>query len=271
MIRDTICDVLDNRRVGPECYEILLRPRADVEWMPSLRSGHFFELKVTPEPDPFLRRPFSVFDVLEDSFSILYILHGRGTRVMSRLQRGNAVEILGPLGNVFDTAPPAKKHVMIAGGIGIAPFLLLAQQLLDAGTNPGDIQLLFGARSTDMLYSLDRFESLGLDCRVITDNGSSGRQGFVTDLLRETLAETPAGARGYCCGPTPMFRAVQKVMADFPEFHCQFTLESFMACGMGVCNVCAVEHLDHPEKYLKVCTHGPVFDGRKLVFSQSFK
>jgi dihydroorotate dehydrogenase electron transfer subunit len=207
-------------------------------------------------------RPFSVADVIGDRFGMGYIVVGRGTKLLSRMEPDTEVSLVGPLGRPFHYLEPAATHVMIAGGIGSAPFPLLARALEAEQPDAARIVLL-GGRTREHLYLKDRFLELGCDFRAATDDGSEGHHGFVTDLLEPFLGASDT--RLYACGPTPMFQAIDRRLegCDTP---CEISVEPLMACGFGACYGCVVPVRDGDDwTYVKSCQEGPTFEIRDLL------
>ncbi|HEY2930555.1 MAG TPA: dihydroorotate dehydrogenase electron transfer subunit [Acidobacteriota bacterium] len=213
-------------------------------------------------PYPILMRPFSVFGVSpqEGSFSILVKVIGLGTRQMSQFGLGADVPMIGLLGNHFEV-DAQKAAVMVAGGVGIAPFYLLAQKLIHGG---GPLLLLYGARSRSDLVTMEAFEELGVEVRASTEDGSFGTKGRVTDLLVTYLKDS-SNSQILACGPGPMLEAVSRIARQH-RVPLQVSVECFMGCGFGVCFGCAVETT---EGYRLACQYGPVFDGHKMKWDTS--
>jgi len=238
------------------------------------KPGQFVMLQVAPGRDPLLRRPMSLCRVPDRArrrIEVLYKIVGAGTRALATRRPGDIVMTLGPLGNGF-TLPRAAEGgaaragsgerggagpvVMVAGGIGIAIFPFLADELQRAGKGA---TLLFGARGRrDLVYTAP-LRARGVAIRYATEDGSRGARGFVTRLLEPMLAATPK-PRLYVCGPTPMLRAVGDLAAQAGA-PCQLALESQMPCGIGVCLGCVVACPGdaHGPIFRRVCTEGPVF------------
>jgi dihydroorotate dehydrogenase electron transfer subunit len=263
---DVAAQVIANDVVGPDCYRLDLRCP---DLAPTLGPGQFVEVRCSPSYDPLLRRPFSLCDTLfEDGVPVgirlLYIVVGRGTELMAALSPGDEVEVVGPLGGTFFLDRIPDHAVLVAGGIGVAPFPALIRHLRDHGCSR--IEMLFGARSAPGLYYRDELEALGCTVRPATEDGTAGHHGFVTDLLRDLIPTwDEASTVIYTCGPNPMFKAMGPVLST-TSIPCQMSLEQVMACGFGVCNGCVVKVRgpDGPV-WKKVCTDGAVFAASDLV------
>jgi len=199
--------------------------------------------------DPLLPRPMAVFRGDADGLEFRYKVVGRGTARMAALRAGAELGVLGPLGRGFPAIDgPA---VLVGGGTGIASLYEIAAR---AGSSA---RVLLGARTRDEVLALDAFRALDARIEVVTEDGSEGTRGRVTDRL-----EPKADEAVYACGPTAMMRAAYAI-ARAAGARCWVSLESPMACGVGVCLGCAVPTQNG---FRYVCTHGPVFDGRDLVW-----
>lgn len=227
------------------------------------KPGQFVMVRAGEGMDPLLRRPFSVHQVAEGGLlQILIKVIGKGTRAISGLQAGQYMDILGPMGQGF-TYGNNGVHCLVGGGIGIAPLLFLAKQLLKKN-EPSAIKVLLGARTADELTALaDDFRSLGLEVKIATEDGSLGQKGLVTDLMTPLPAEK-GPLMVYSCGPFPMLRAVARVCRD-RNWVCQVSLETIMACGLAACLGCAVLRADL-RGYVHVCKDGPVFDAGEVAW-----
>ncbi len=246
--------------------------------------GQFFMVRPARGSDPLLGRPFALFDTYDDEhgqpvgFDFGYVTVGKLTGLMPNWKVGDEVSVWGPLGNGFPIVPEGTKHLMcVAGGIGQTPFLAVARELLtsrrygtparEVAVRPNKVSLCYGARSADYLAGLDQFALDGLDVRLATDDGSRGHHGFVTELLKQSLASDCPPDLIYCCGPEPMMHAVQKI-ATAANIACWLSLETPMACGIGICFSCVakIQQDDGEWDYRRTCLEGPVFPAAKVVF-----
>lgn len=214
-----------------------------------------------------LRRPYSFCDLPGDGvFTLLVKEVGVGTRALLHLPIGEVVSGLGPLGTAFDPPPPDRTAVVVAGGVGIAPFVLFCRRLAEAGRRG---IVLLGGRSRPDLYLREAFTALGMEVRVATEDGSAGHRGFVTGLLDEALADA-ALPQLYSCGPTGMLLRVAGVAAAAGVPH-QVSIERRMGCGMGCCLGCVVwaaPEAGARAEYLRSCTEGPVFDAERIAWDR---
>lgn len=270
MPQDLCCTVTAHRPVGPSLFLLTCCPppgqaQHPLAWQP----GQFVMIDL-PTPAFMLRRPMSVMRVHADGqFDIFYKVHGQGTALMaSQLQPGQPVRVLGALGRGFAIDPqcdPAHT-LLIGGGIGIAPLIMLADALAAEGRTPP--VCVYGVRSQADLGVLDaltgRFGTERL--WIATDDGSRGQPGNVCDVL-QAHADTLDGMHAaYICGPTPMMRAAHRwLAAHFPAITQQVSLEIMMPCGTGACGACVTHRRDGalPQK---TCLEGPVFDPATIVW-----
>jgi len=212
--------------------------------------------------DPLLPRPMAVYRARPEAdgavLEVLYKVVGRGTALLAEAAPGDAVGVVGPLGQGF-APPPAGGHaVLVGGGTGIASLLDLA----GAAARCGRATVLLGARSAADLMGRDDFAALDVELRVATEDGSAGHAGLVTGLLEPVLDADPAAAV-YACGPTPMMRAAAE-LARRRGASCTVSLENPMACGFGVCLGCAVPLA--AGGFALVCRDGPVLDARAVAW-----
>jgi len=213
--------------------------------------GQFVMLKMSGGADPLLGRPLAVYDVVagEDGLphciDLVYLVVGKMTGRLSEVQAGTRLEAWGPLGNGFP-ATETEHLLMVAGGIGQTPFLMLAREYSDqrAYGEPArqvpaakKITLCYGARSSEYLAGVEDFREAGADVQISTDDGSAGHRGFVTDLIAPAVESSPLPARIVCCGPEPMMESAARIAREL-GVPCQVSLETPMACGIGVCFSC---------------------------------
>jgi dihydroorotate dehydrogenase electron transfer subunit len=262
---DLQAEVVRNIRLTESIYQITFSHSAIAD---IARPGQFLMVKTGPGRDPLLRRPFSIHNVTPDGkLHILIRVVGKGTELLSRLRQGDRVQVLGPLGNCFDLAGIDQSADLVAlagGGMGVAPLLFLANKLA-AKNLTGKTKIILGARNKDELLCLLAFKELGFTVNCITDDGSSGEQGFITELLLKNL-EGANKAHIFCCGPTPMLKAVAS-LCERKSVACQVSMETFMACGISACLGCAVPSNEEGRKYVHVCKDGPVFNIREIAWT----
>jgi dihydroorotate dehydrogenase electron transfer subunit len=261
--------VRSNTRLSDE-YSVLALDAPEIAGL--ARPGQFVMVKPSRSSDPLLRRPFSIFEILRDAndqptgISILNKRIGVGTRLIYDAEPGSHVACLGPLGRPFEPVDAPALAWMVAGGVGLAPFLSLAEALAARGT---PATLFYGARRARDLYYTNVFERLGVRIVASTEDGSLGARGFITGPLNDALAALRPGAavKLYVCGPTPMMRAVATI-ADFHGQPCDVSLEQVMGCGLGGCYSCVVltRQVGAPPHFVRSCLEGPVFDAGRIVW-----
>ena len=223
------------------------------------RPGQFYMLSTDrrwgggPDERPYLPRAFSFARVRPDgTLDFMLEAIGPGTERLAELEPGEGLGLVGPLGIGFDLEPAAHtRALLVGGGIGAAPLVALQDEL-----GP-DATVLLGFRTAAHAEAAGLF--FAGDPAVVTDDGSAGRQAFVTELLREEL-DSDANATVYACGPPPMLEAVRALTSE-RGVPAQLALESGMACGYGACFGCVV-----PTKsgYVRLCVDGPVLDAGDL-------
>ena len=235
-----------------------------------VRPGHFLMVKCCEdvEDNPLLRRPFSVFNIHCHArtgkpldLEILIKDVGAGTHKLVQSRPGECLCTLGPQGQPFKVQDGIGQDVrygcLVAGGVGIAAFYLLARKLMALGVTP---VLFYGARTAGELVLRDYFERLGIDVRLTTEDGSLGERGLVTAPLKRFLKEhSRAGLRLYACGPWAMMRAVH-LLAARNRVACEVSLEARMGCSLGACMGCVVRASGVSSHYIRVCMEGPVID-----------
>ncbi len=226
--------------------------------LPEMRAGQFAEIRVDGSTTTFLRRPISINYVDKSTNEIWFLVQlvGDGTRKLSTVQVGETVNVVLPLGNGF-TIPEnvTDKVLLVGGGVGTAPMLMLGRTLLAKGLKP---VFLLGARSANDLLQLDLFRSIG-EVYTTTEDGSLGEKGYVT---QHSMLQSRQFDHIYTCGPKPMMMAVAKY-AHSTGTDCEVSLENTMACGVGAC-LCCVENTR--EGHVCVCKEGPVFNINKLLW-----
>ena len=228
----------------------------DEKPLPGMLPGQFVEVRVDDSPTTFLRRPISInfVDRTNNELWLLVAAIGDGTRRLSRLQQGDTLNCVLPLGNGF-TMPrvASEKVLLVGGGVGVAPLLYFGQKIKEQGGEP---TFLLGARTAADLLELDLFKAVGR-VFVTTEDGSEGERGFVTNhsvLTQERFDQIST------CGPKPMMMAVARY-AKAENISCEVSLENKMACGVGAC-LCCVEKTT--EGNVCVCKEGPVLNINKL-------
>lgn len=223
--------------------------------------GQFVHVRCALASDPLLRRPFSFCDIdrKAGTYDILFNVVGEGTAILAAAEAGQAFEALGPLGHPF-TLPDRGVLLMIAGGLGVAPFPLVARAAREKGLK---MRWLNGAYTAHQLLPLELLPD-GVEAHLCTDDGSAGEPGFVT-ALSERLLE--GSATVHACGPTPMLIALARQWQRLADAgrklpRGEVSLEAPMGCALGTCLGCVVPAA--AGGYDRVCVEGAVFDWRAI-------
>ncbi len=230
--------------------------------------GQFVMLGIEAGLRPYLRRAFSVADVDGNQIEILAKMVGPGTSALGRAPAGTRLSLLGPLGRGFDLGAagtkPGATAVLVAGGIGIAPFLVTARELRRRSI---PTRVYFGGRSSADLVAAERMMDIaGAENVVIsTDDGSRGVRGRVTDTLVSDLDRGMSVSKLYACGPEPMFVALEKIVRE-RNLPSEFAMEREMACGFGVCLGCVVPTTDG--RFATLCREGPCVDPKTIDWAR---
>jgi dihydroorotate dehydrogenase electron transfer subunit len=237
--------------------------------------GQFVMVKPGRGTDPLLRRPFSVFEIRRDAggvptgITLLNKRIGVGTRLLYDAEPGAHMACLGPLGRPFRPVDPPADAWLVAGGVGLAPFVTLAEALRSRGTRT---TLFYGARRASELFYVELFERLGVKVVLTTEDGSRGTKGLVTAPITGALEllEDGSPVHMYVCGPTPMMKAVAR-LAEANGRCCHVSLEQVMGCGLGGCYSCVVLARDNggTPHFVRSCLEGPVFDSRRVIWDAS--
>ncbi len=248
--------VVSNEKLCPRFYRLCLDAK---DLARAVKPGQFIHILVNEGLEPFFRRPFSVYRA-QKHVEIFYEAIGVGTRSLAAKKKGDKLDILGPLGNAF-TLPSKeiKQVVMVAGGIGVAPFLILSDALKKKKNL--ELVLLYGGRTKGHVWPMKEFKQNGCKVHVSTDDGSVGKKGRVSVLFSKINAD-PKTTMIYTCGPHPMMRAVQ----DFAKSHrikAEAACEEVMACALGACLGCSIKTT---KGYKTVCYDGPIFDLQEVIF-----
>jgi dihydroorotate dehydrogenase electron transfer subunit len=219
--------------------------------------GQFVNIRVNDQYDPLLRRPISIYDIDRQAgkMNLLYKVVGKGTGILSALDREDVIDVMGPLGNGFTLPEKPLRAVLVGGGVGIAPLVYLARVLQERQC---PVQVLYGANCREQLAAVARLEELAIDYKLATVDGSIGYKGLVTELLPQPAQGQAAVAALYTCGPEPMMKAVTRYARE-NKIWGEVSLEAHMACGVGACLGCACKLDSRETGYAKVCKDGPVF------------
>ncbi len=245
------------------------------------QAGQFIHIQCAPQL--LMRRPISVMrtNPQTGTMDLLYKVVGEGTKQLSQRQVSEIVSIIAPIGKPFDLN--AKKPLLIGGGVGMPPMIMLAEAFKNKGIKPMVIlgsevpfpfqtapsQMMIKGMPNEVIASMPLLDDWNVPCRLTSLQNYSGCfQGYVTDLARLWINAIDEKTRQeiviYSCGPHPMLQAVHQLALDF-DLPCQVSLEEYMACGIGGCAGCVVEVTENNDINMKrVCVDGPVFDSRTI-------
>lgn len=209
-----------------------------------------------------LRRPISICEIDRESgtLRIVFVIKGHGTEAIARLNEGDMLNMIAPLGNGFSVsdAPAGKRVIVVGGGIGVPP-------MLETAKSSGDATAILGFRSYGNIILADEFRAVCKDVMICTDDGSVGEHGIVTAPLKRELEKGDVGAV-FACGPLRMLGAVAELIKQYGVF-CEVSLEERMGCGVGACVGCVARiNRNGEEKLLRVCKEGPVFNAEEVLF-----
>ena len=242
-------EVISNKKIalGQKLYAMTINaPKIAQESKP----GQFVHIKCESLT---LRRPISIATTKPWQIVICYDVRGEGTAWMAALQSGDKIDVLGPLGNGFDLPDPSKKLLFVGGGIGIYPLYFAAEVF------SGQSVALLGFKSKAHVSFESEFAGHTGETYITTDDGSYGKKGFVTDMLKEILDRKKIDMI-MACGPKPMMKAVSLEAAK-RNICCQVSLEERMGCGVGACLACVCK-INGKNK--RICADGPVFWGDEV-------
>ncbi len=267
--------VLEQVRLARDMYRIRLH---GPELASAIRPGQFVMLRLPKTTDPLLGRPFALYDTVLDgdrpvAIDIVYLVVGKMTSRLVEVRPGESLEVWGPLGNGFAAFDDLPHVALVAGGIGQTPFLAYTRQLLGTRGYAGDaprrmarkVSFYYGVRTADLAAGVEDFRAAGAEVHLASDDGTLGERGYVTALLaKHAPPDLIVG-----CGPEPMLHALSR-LAEGMARPCHVSLETPMACGVGICFSCVVKvkTVDGVD-YKRCCIDGPVFDAAGVEWGGS--
>ena len=235
--------IAENKALTSSVYRMVLSGDASAVTAP----GQFINILID---GLFLRRPISVCDSTADSVTIIYKVIGKGTEKMSRMTKGEQLDVLTGLGNGYDVSAAGNTPLLIGGGVGVPPLYKLAKLLTAAGKR---VTVILGFNTKDEIFYEKEFAALGADVRVTTVDGSYGIKGFVTAAMPETCSHY------YACGPEPMLKAVFSAAKSPGEM----SFEERMGCGFGACMGCSCKTVTG---FKRICKDGPVMKSEDILW-----
>lgn len=255
--------ILRNEQLAPGVHLIeVSRPTSGEPVLP----GQFYNLQAGEGLYPLLRRPISVSRVTADALQFVIFLKGEGTQLISRKKAGETLSLMGPFGNGYTLPEKGGRHLVLAGGIGVAPQQELVCQLMKR--QPQTLTALIGFRSAP--YALEAYQEACTQVKIATEDGSAGHHGTLAEPMTSLLDNEPWDMV-YACGPHGMLKAVASACND-RGIPVQLLMEERMACGIGACLVCAckVKSQETQEGFahVRTCKDGPVFYGTEVIFHE---
>ncbi len=236
--------IIENTRLTDSVWQMRLAGDTSAITAP----GQFVNILLESK---FLRRPISVCDCEDDVLTLIYKVVGGGTEQMSRMERGQELDILTGLGNGYDLSVAGDAPLLLGGGVGAPPLYMLAKKLVNAGKK---VTVVLGFNTADEIFYEEEFKALGCDVSVTTVDGTRGIKGFVTNAM-ENIAYT----HFYTCGPEPMLKAVWRASTTDG----QLSFEERMGCGFGACMGCSCKTLTG---YKRICKEGPVMRKEEILW-----
>ena len=273
MLKPEELKIISNKKLCDKHYVLKLKSKTITK---TALPGQFVQIMINEYHDPLLPRPFSFLDIQGESFEILYQVVGLGTKILANKTKGDKLKVLGPLGNGW-AEPRGYEYLLVGGGVGIPPIYHWAKEAVKKNKfNAKHISIFLGGRNKKYLHYEKQFKKLGLKIQVATDDGSKGKKGRVTDILKPQLKDNTQCIMA--CGPTPMLRAISD-LADKWEIPCYVSVEEPMPCGFGACLGCAIkikadsdpanrttQTAQRNYRYAMSCTEGPVFKSKEIIW-----
>lgn len=251
--------IVRNQKLNDKYY--LLEIKCE-EFVREAKVGQFLMINTRHQDythDPLLRRPLGIADINGDKFSLVYMVVGKGTMLLSECKKGEDISFSAPLGSTF-TLVEKQRTALLAGGIGIAPVYWLAKKLKERGCV---VDLYYGGRTVDDVVLLEELKENTDHLIVTTDDGSAGIKGLVIDPFGENVHSYD---QVYACGPKGMLNAVSQISMG-AKLPVEVSLDERMACGLGACLGCIIYTEDDGKvEQKRCCVEGPVFDGSKVVW-----
>lgn len=245
------CKIAYNQKIAPGIYLLGVRTSGELDYRP----GRFFMLRATESLDPLLGRPLSWFRYFPKTriIEFVYRVVGRGTELLSRRCAGDEITMIGPCGKGFDLRKAKGRMLLVAGGVGMPGLWSFCRRSWGSGKR--DITLVWGAKSKEQFFMVRKIPK-GIKFLPVTEDGSKGKKGLATDIVKVLIDQEGAPDIVYSCGPRAMLKELAKICAEH-EIRGQVLYEERMACGVGACLGCAVPAAGGG--YLRACHDGPAF------------
>ena len=241
-MKQQILTITENIRVAENVYKMVLE---DPE-LEEMKPGQFVNIRLD---GLYLRRPISVCESEAGSLTIIYKAVGKGTEQMSRMKEREKLDVLTGLGNGYDLSKAGDRPLLLGGGVGVPPLVMLARKLREQGK---DVTVVLGFNTMEEVFGQAAFENMGVNTIVTTADGTFGTKGFVTDAMPEDYSYF------YTCGPEPMLKAVYRKTKTSG----QFSFEERMGCGFGACMGCSCKTITGNKR---ICREGPVLEKEEIL------
>jgi dihydroorotate dehydrogenase electron transfer subunit len=252
-MKQKLCKIIEHKKLCKDYFYLKLN-WDNAKFLP----GQFVEILVSNSTDPLLRKPFSIFNSEKNNFSIVYRVIGKGTQILSQKNKGDYLDVIGPIGNGYDISKKNIKNkniLLVGGGTGVASLFYLANVLSKQKIK---FKFFAGFRSKQDIFCFADVKKINIS----TDDGSFGYKGLILDLVKKDINKN---SLIFTCGPKNMLIAMQKNFCNICDVYASF--EEYMGCGIGICNGCVVKIKNKENyNYFKVCKDGPVFKLDKIVF-----
>ena len=242
-MKQQILKITENIRVAENVYKMVLE---DPE-LEEMKPGQFVNIRLD---GLYLRRPISVCESEAGSLTIIYKVVGKGTEQMSRMKEREKLDVLTGLGNGYDLSKAGDRPLLLGGGVGVPPLVMLARKLREQGK---DVTAVLGFNTMEEVFGQAAFEIMGVNTIVTTADGTFGTKGFVTDAMPEDYSYF------YTCGPEPMLKAVYRKTKTSG----QFSFEERMGCGFGACMGCSCKTITGNKR---ICREGPVLEKEEILW-----
>ena len=256
-----LAELVKKEQLKPDIFKYSVKAPNIVK---EAKPGHFIEIRVSEQTEPFLRRPISIHKLDKENgiLEFIFQVKGKGTEILAKKEIGSQIDIIGPLGYGTFQFDEYTNLAILGGGIGVFPLYELAKNAKESNKN---VNIYLGFRSKDFVVLEEEFKNVSNKLVITTDDGSYAEKGFAINYLEKDIEEGKVDSI-YACGPLPMLKAVQKLALE-KEIPCQISLEEKMGCGLGVCLGCAVKTARSPKEapeYWHVCKAGPVFNAKDV-------
>lgn len=245
--------IIENKKLNETQFKLVLRN--DSSW--NIKPGNFFMLGIS-HGNHILKRPIAVFDYDQGDVSLIYNVVGEGTKILSKISKGNEISVIGPVGNSFPRLKN-KKVILVAGGTGIFPMNLAAKELIANNK----VILMIGVRNKESFPTYNLFKKINCKLIITSDDGSIGIKGNPILILKKTINEFCPDVI-YTCGPEILMKKVYEIASE-DNIKVYGSYEKKMGCGYGACMGCSIKTTIGMKK---VCNDGPVFDMDEVILDE---